>query len=165
MWQQALLIDTPRAYATSPDLPFVVFHYPPLYHFAVRAMVWLVPDWLSAGRVVSIASTAGLALVVAGLVLVGSTAPGSQRRQATMLCACLTGLLVLCVHGPAPRERVIRCDRTLKPLRCFAVVLVENTPKAMTVETPEVKLVGRHRLRLQAPDQGNVIVFNSAKNR
>jgi hypothetical protein len=34
VWQQALLIPGPRMYGPIDHLPFIVFHYPPVYHLA-----------------------------------------------------------------------------------------------------------------------------------
>ena len=41
VWQQALLIPGPRMYGAITDASFIVFHYPPVYHLAVRAAVLL----------------------------------------------------------------------------------------------------------------------------
>src|SRR5712691_11448563 len=70
VWQQAALIPGPRMYGNSPDLPFIVFHYPPLYHLLVRAALSIQPSFLAAGRLVSSVSAVLVALAVAGLVLI-----------------------------------------------------------------------------------------------
>ena len=57
IWQQAALIPGPRMYSSSQELPFIVFHYPPLYHLLARAALSLQPDFLAAGRLVSALST------------------------------------------------------------------------------------------------------------
>ena len=57
VWQQAALIPGPRMYSSSQELPFIVFHYPPLYHLLARAALSIQPDFLAAGRLVSALST------------------------------------------------------------------------------------------------------------
>src|ERR1700751_1610362 len=68
VWQQALLIPGPRMYGPIDRLPFIVFHYPPVYHLASRAVMAFGVDPLAAGRMVSVASTAVIAISIAWLV-------------------------------------------------------------------------------------------------
>jgi len=77
-------------------LPFIVFHYPPLYYLVTRAVHLVLGDWLMAGRFVSEASTVLLAPLVAGLVLAGTRRPVSGAQVAA---AAAAGLLVLCLHA------------------------------------------------------------------
>src|SRR5690242_13667235 len=49
VWQQAALIPGPKMYGTSTELPFIVFHYPPLFHLLARGAGAIMPDLLSAG--------------------------------------------------------------------------------------------------------------------
>jgi hypothetical protein len=97
VWQQALLIPGPRMYGTSPDLPFVVFHYPPLYHLLVRAASSIQPSFLAAGRLVSSVSAVLAALSVAGLVWVATARPARPIASAEIAIAFAAGLLVLCL--------------------------------------------------------------------
>jgi hypothetical protein len=65
--QQALLMGTPDAYGDITRAPFIVFHYPPVYHLLVRAVVALgLPgmDVVAAGRGVSVAATVVIACCV-----------------------------------------------------------------------------------------------------
>src|SRR5262245_25698554 len=57
VWQQLLLIPGPRMYGAITDVPYIVFHYPPVYHLAVRAVMLLGLDPLMAGRGLSVACT------------------------------------------------------------------------------------------------------------
>jgi hypothetical protein len=99
VWQQAALIPGPRMYGNSPDLPFIVFHYPPLYHLLVRAALSIQPSFLAAGRLVSSASAVLVALAVAGLVLIATARSGRPITKAEYAIAIAAGLLVLCL-GP-----------------------------------------------------------------
>ena len=76
VWQQALLIPGPRMYGTDTALPFIVFHYPPVYHLLARAMALVVPDMLQAGRLVSEIAALSIGPVVVGLVLVAAPSAG-----------------------------------------------------------------------------------------
>src|SRR5882757_1783727 len=68
IWQQALLIPGPRMYGGITDAPYIVFHYPPVYHLAVRAIAALGLDLLVAGRTLSVACTLVTAALCAWLV-------------------------------------------------------------------------------------------------
>src|SRR6184192_2212802 len=63
VWQQLLLIPGPRMYGAITDAPFIVFHYPPVYHLVARAVTLLGIDPLMAGRGISVVCT----LITAGL--------------------------------------------------------------------------------------------------
>jgi hypothetical protein len=99
VWQQAMLIPGPRMYGNSTDLPFIVFHYPPLYHLLVRAAASIQPSFLAAGRLVSSVSAVLVALAVGGLVLIAAGRPGRPITMAEWTIAFAAGLLVFCL-GP-----------------------------------------------------------------
>jgi hypothetical protein len=110
VWQQAALIPGPRMYGRSPELPFIVFHYPPLYYFLVRAAAWAIPDMLAAGRLVAAISTVLIAPLVAGLVLVATPHAGARRPPMQIAIAVATGLLVLCLHAVRTWGLLMRVD-------------------------------------------------------
>src|ERR1700722_12030679 len=97
VWQQALLIPGPRMYGSIDHLPFLVFHYPPVYHLASRAVMAFGVDPLAAGRIVSLAATAVIAISIAWLV--GAELPGGVGRSAVLIGA-LTGALLPLSLGP-----------------------------------------------------------------
>ncbi len=68
-WQAAHITDSARAYVPLDRYPFVVFQYPPFYHWTARALAELVgtTDLLGAGRAVSLIS-ATLLCAVAGWI-------------------------------------------------------------------------------------------------
>jgi hypothetical protein len=98
VWQQAELIPGPRMYGTSTALPFIVFHYPPVYYLAVRLVANIMPDMLSAGRLVSAISTWLIAALVAGLILTAARAQDGRKRFGPRVIAVTIGLLTLCLH-------------------------------------------------------------------
>src|ERR1700722_13709453 len=55
--QQALLIPGSRMYGPIDHYPFIVFHYPPLYHVVVRMIAAIGFDPLLVGRALSVAAT------------------------------------------------------------------------------------------------------------
>jgi hypothetical protein len=97
VWQQALLIPGERMYGDITRFPFIVFHYPPLYHLAVRALAAPGIDWLIAGRSISVACTAAIGALAAAL----SYDAVQQRvgRGAAAAGAAVSGLTVFC-YGP-----------------------------------------------------------------
>jgi hypothetical protein len=96
VWQQALLIPGPRMYGSIDHLPFV-FHYPPVYHLASRAVMAFGVDPLAAGRIVSLAATAVIAISIAWLV--AAELAGRVGRSAVLIGA-LTGALLPLSLGP-----------------------------------------------------------------
>ena len=108
VWQQAVLMPGPRAYSTSTSLPFIVFHYPPLYYLLVHAARTILPDYLAAGRLVASLATVPVALAVAGLVMIATRRP---IRQPTELgIAASASALVLCLHAFRAWGMLMRVD-------------------------------------------------------
>ena len=97
VWQQALLIPGPRMYGQIEHLPFIVFHYPPVYHLVSRAVMAFGVDPLAAGRIVSLASTAVITISIAWLVAAGLA--GRVGRSA-MHIGAVTGALLPLSLGP-----------------------------------------------------------------
>ncbi|GAC1485020.1 MAG: hypothetical protein NVS2B11_10790 [Acetobacteraceae bacterium] len=120
VWQQAALIPGPRAFGTSVDLPFIVFHYPPLYYVVTRAVQAVAGDWLMAGRLVSTASAVLLVPLVAALVITATRQPISPRKVATAFAA---GLLVLCLHAVRNWGVVMRVDMLAIALGLLGVLV------------------------------------------
>ena len=63
VWQQAKLIPGPRMYGDLQSYPFLVFHYPPVYHLVVHGIALLGVPWLMAGRLVSLLLSVALAAI------------------------------------------------------------------------------------------------------
>jgi hypothetical protein len=97
VWQQAMLIPGPRMYGDITRFPFIVFHYPPAYHLAVRAVSDLGVDWLATGRAISVISSFAGCGVLAAMAWSG-------LREITCPAAALLGAavagLVIVTCGP-----------------------------------------------------------------
>jgi Dolichyl-phosphate-mannose-protein mannosyltransferase len=93
VWQQALMIPGPRMYGPIDHMPFIVFHYPPVYHLVSRAVMTLGVDPLAAGRAVSIAATAVIMASIAWLVVYGLA--GRVGRSAQLVGGVTGALLPL----------------------------------------------------------------------
>lgn len=90
VWQQALLILGPRAYSPGTGLPFVVFHYPPVYYLFVRLFGLFTSDYLSAGRLVASLCSFALGVGAGALVYVTTNGrPRALRAGAAFAVACL----------------------------------------------------------------------------
>jgi len=94
VWQQAVLIPGPRMYSGSQSLPFIVFHYPPIYYLMVHAARLVAPDFLAAGRLVSSLSAFLIAPMVTSLALLAARRPGKFE----IAIAFSAGMLALCLH-------------------------------------------------------------------
>ena len=123
VWQQAALIPGPRMYGTSTALPFIVFHYPPLYYLLARAALMVEPNFLAAGRLVSVVSTLMIAPAVAGLVLVSVRSGGQRLARLNVQCAIAAGLLVLSLHAVHSWGLVMRVDMLAVALAMLGLLL------------------------------------------
>ena len=96
VWQQALLIPGPRMYGDITQFPFIVFHYTPVYHLAVRAVAALGVDPLAAGRGVTLAAAIAIAVLAGSIVFTAMREIGST--SARVAGAVAAGLMVLTYH-------------------------------------------------------------------
>lgn len=110
VWQQAMLIPGPRMYSNSQDLPFIVFHYPPLYYLLARAALSIQPDFLSAGRLVSSLSAVLIALSVAGLVWISARRLRGSIATVEFAIVVAAGMLVVCLHAVRSWGLLMRVD-------------------------------------------------------
>jgi hypothetical protein len=122
VWQQAALIPGPRMYGNGQDLPFIVFHYPPLYYLLVHAVSPLEPNLLAAGRLVSSVSATLIAPLVTALVLTAVRRPGRGIDKIEFATALAAGLLVLCLHAVRTWGMVMRVDMVAIALGLMGVL-------------------------------------------
>ena len=92
IWQQALLIPSERMYGDINNYPFIVFHYPPIYHLAVRAVAFLGFDYLSAGRGLSVLSTLAIAILIFAITFQG--ARDIADRHVRLIAAAIAALTI-----------------------------------------------------------------------
>ena len=102
VWQQAALIPGPHMYGTAQDLPFIVFHYPPLYYLLARAALSIVPDFLAAVFTKQTQLPAGIAVFLIALM----RNPRAARGAAAI--AGLSGLAALGRWNEGPLVTMIR---------------------------------------------------------
>lgn len=120
VWQQALQVPGPHMYGNSQTLPFIAFHYPPLYYLLVRAARWIEPEFLAAGRLVSAASAVAIAAAVAALVRIAN-----RRRDAVADVAIpvAAALLVLCLDPVRSWGAWMRVDTAAVALGMVGLVV------------------------------------------
>jgi hypothetical protein len=122
VWQQVLLIPGPRMYGAITDAPFIVFHYPPVYHLAVRVAMLLGIDPLMAGRGLSVACTLAAAGLCGWLVGCGI---GEQVNGLARVVGCTIGALLPLSLGPVELWSVLmRVDMLAICLSLLGVVIV-----------------------------------------
>ena len=126
VWQQALLIPGPGMYGDITHYPFIVFHYPPFYHLAVRALAATGLDMLVAGRTVSLASALATGAIVACLAF--QTAPRSIRRTARIAGSVIAGLTVFCYNPVVVWSSLMRVDMLAVALSFLAVLCAVTSP-------------------------------------
>jgi hypothetical protein len=132
VWQEAALIPGPRMYGDLQNYPFIVFHYPPLYHLAVHALGALGVPWLMAGRILSTVCTAILAPLAAGIVLetIRQVHP-DLSRHAVFVSALVAGLLLITfgpIHGWGYLMRVDMLAMVFELLGLFLALISVRRP-------------------------------------
>ena len=108
VWQQATMIPGSDMYGDIARYPWIVFHYPPLYHLTVRALSTLGLDWLIAGRAVSLAATIATGPSIALLVL--RAAPAQWDNRAKIAGAATAGLMYFCFDATIEWSSYFRVD-------------------------------------------------------
>jgi hypothetical protein len=108
VWQQAMLIPGPRMYGDINNYPFIVFHYPPLYHLLSRAVSLLGCTPLFAGRAISLASTLVSAAAIS--LLTWKIAGRETGRLAGLTGAAVSGLAFFCFFPIVLTSTVMRVD-------------------------------------------------------
>jgi hypothetical protein len=161
VWQQALLIPGPRMYGQIDHLPFLVFHYPPVYHLASRVVMAFGVDPLAAGRIVSLASTA---VIVTGIAwLIAAELSGRVGRSAVFIGA-VTGALLPISLGPVEywfdRMRVDMLAIALAFVGVAFVVRSERQPAWLAVAMPAFVLsIYTRQTELAAPASALLVLL------
>ena len=109
VWQQAKLIPSPRMYGDLQTYPFLVFHYPPVYHLIVHGFALLGVPWLMAGRLVSIASTVALAMIAA-VIVYEACSENKISEKGRRASALIAGLLLITLWPIQEWSDVMRVD-------------------------------------------------------
>jgi hypothetical protein len=161
VWQQALLIPGPRMYGSIDHLPFLVFHYPPVYHLASPAVMAFGVDPLAAGRIVSLAATAVIAISIAWLV--AAELAGRVGRSAVLIGA-LTGALLPLSLGPVEtwfdRMRVDMLAVALAFVGVAFVVRSERQPAWLALAMPAFVLsIYTRQTELAAPASALLVLL------
>ncbi len=107
IWQQAMLIPGPRMYGDIDRYPFLVFHYPPLYHSIVRGLAALGVDPLIAGRGLSVCASLAAGVAIGAIVFrFGWDTMGRPRIYG----ALTAGLVFFCFYPVAAVSPLMRVD-------------------------------------------------------
>ena len=88
VWQQALLMHPGTMYGQIDRLPYIVFHYPPLYHFSVLLLGSASgADLLATGRAISVGATVLIALMAGWLAWRNAGVGGGARLLGALIAA------------------------------------------------------------------------------
>jgi hypothetical protein len=91
VWQQVRSITAGRGYGDITQFPFIVFHYPPVYHVLSALVAATGLDQLAAGRLLSVLAT------LATSALTGALAYRAVRAGTalapSLACGCVAGLV------------------------------------------------------------------------
>ena len=108
VWQQAMLIPGERMYGDINRFPFIVFHYPPLYHLMVRAVAALGFDPLASGRSISWLASLVSGATVASLAF--RLSRNEAGRLASLAGAATAGLTFFCFYPVVAMSPLMRVD-------------------------------------------------------
>jgi hypothetical protein len=125
VWQQAVLIPGPEMYGDITRYPFIVFHYPPLYHLVTRMVVASGADWLTAGRAISVVST--LSIVVMCAVLIYRVGRPSFGPLPSLIGAAFGGLTTLTHPEIIVWSPLMRVDMLAVALSFAGLLLCERS--------------------------------------
>jgi hypothetical protein len=130
VWQQAELIPGPHMYGDIQQYPFLVFHYPPLYHVIVNAAASLGWSWLAAGRAISMLSLLATAVFTGLFVKEASSSPYDPvndrldlARHAPVVAGLVAGLLIFSLDPLRFWARVARVDMLACAFEVFGMYL------------------------------------------
>ena len=140
-------------YGPIDRLPFIVFHYPPVYHLVSRAVMAFGVDPLAAGRMVSVAATAVIAISIARLVV--ADLEGRVGRPAVLMGAVTGALLPLSLSPVEAWFGLMRVDMLAIALAFLGVVFAvraERQPAWLALAMPAFVLsVYTKQTELAAP--------------
>jgi hypothetical protein len=108
IWQQATLIPGARMYGDINSFPFIVFHYPPVYHLVVRGVTAFGIDPLVAGRSISLLASLVTGLVIASLAFRATR--NNAGRLPSLLGAITSGLSFFCFFPVVAASPLMRVD-------------------------------------------------------
>jgi hypothetical protein len=108
VWQQAMLIPGSRMYGDINHFPFIVFHYPPVYHLVVRAVAALGADPLVAGRSISLLASLITGMLAASLAF--RVTRNAAGRIASLAGAATAGLVFFCFFPVVMCSPLMRVD-------------------------------------------------------
>ncbi len=128
VWQQALLIPSDRMYGPIDQFPAIVFHYPPLYHLAVRALASLGVDWLLSGRIISFIATLLIGGLIAALTFQATQGTGKPVQVIAAALAALITFTYIPVIVFAPLMRVDMLASALSLLGIYCAVCSLRRP-------------------------------------
>jgi PII-like signaling protein len=106
LYQASKVMDLGSAYKPIDQYPFVVFHYPPLYHLTIRALALVTGSLVSSGRWLSVISGLSIELTIGLLVFL--SLPRRLELSPRLVAAAFAGLLpnLLSVMMWTPLARV-----------------------------------------------------------
>ena len=109
VWEQARLIFSGAGYSDINEPPYFVFHYPPVFHIVSELLALLLgTDQLAAGRLVSIVSTVGIAIIV-GALTIQAVRPRLNAKMSA-LCGLCAALMLFAFFPIASWSLVDRVD-------------------------------------------------------
>ena len=125
--QQAMLIPGPRMYGDIDTYPYIVFHYPPFYHFTVHVIAALGFDMLWVGRLLSVLATVATAVLISGLVFYAVCF--TARREIALVAAAIAGLTVFTYLPVVQWSPLVRVDTLAVALSFAGVYLMVLAPR------------------------------------
>ncbi len=122
VWQQAALMLGPDAYRPIDHYPYTAFEYPPLFHLAVRGLMYLGLDPLLSGRLISVLSTGATCILVS--MLAWRFLRDRVGWRVAAIGAVVAALLPLTFQPVLQYSRLMRVDMLAIALGFLGVNLV-----------------------------------------
>jgi hypothetical protein len=138
-WQSSYISDYTLAYKPMDRYPYMVVHYPPLYHIAAREFGTVLRDWMTAARLLSLLSAAGAGIAIGTLIFVSlpRRSPLSYRMAAALFGACIVYPVDSMQFASFARVDMMSVFLTFAALGVF-VVFWDNIPAQVIAITLSV---------------------------
>jgi hypothetical protein len=95
-------------YGDITQFPFIVFHYPPVYHLVIGVIAPFNIDQVAAGRETTVAATIAIAMLAGGIVSTSMRETGSIIAR--IVGATVSGLVVFTYHPVQVWAVMMRVD-------------------------------------------------------
>jgi hypothetical protein len=128
LWQAEKISVPTEAYHPIEQYPYMVFHYPPLFHVVSRVAGWATGDLLIGGRLVTYCSALAIMSALGVMVFRSQSSADPTARSVGALAAVLLPAALPNMRDWVPHMRVDMLGVMLSLLSMWAFIESRNRP-------------------------------------